>query len=636
MMMNFESEALNKLGSTVPELLSSVVRFENLSDNLPEDSNTSVGVFILVINQFVYLVPIVAKGDIILPIDSIYDNGAQQFRPLTALYSQDILTRQNAEIGTDTRIPRYVNVNPSVYNLIVPPRTGKYAYASTSIPEILAQVPEKVSTNFKNTILNDKAFARIISRVADIQDVLSTPHRTITPAVQVSAPGVEVLTSADAVDPAEEAVIQDLLNVGYHVRGDVQHPSAFVEESRGSDGLLQLKGAIEGGCYNAVFKDGSTVAVMVPKRIRRQHGCDLPQRGSERHLWVQSPGAIRTAGDQYLAITEYGDWVTDGEVVLQTSPVKVLSEVTSELYANGKVADIRAVAIGDTFCIVGRAGVIGPFEATAVTHSGSMCLINVYNRNEFYGRTSTVTASSGFKGDVYTDGDGVMVGIMTPVILLNKSNVNANMQTNVFSAMSRRMLETSGNAEKEIEIRSHDHGMMSFNGRALSEPEMVRMLIIGNGIAKQASLDLVKKAKEQKRVKIYLTKKASDVGATPPGEIPEYGSAVPPEPDHPVFNYGAVQQAASTNQPDLITSSVIVQFLQDPTMYDTITSYMPQILQSIDKIGRTLLLLRINSDINMPDDVSALVTALRNTYKMLGDNTLKLERLVNANIGHTG
>ena len=157
------------------------------------------------------------------------------------------------------------------------------------------------------------------------------------------------------------------------------------------------------------------------------------------------------------------------------------------------------------------------------------------------------------------------------------------------------------------------------------------MLIISQGIAKQAALGFIKSAKERKVVTVYLSKKASDMGAVSPGDIPEYGQYPAPESGE-LFDRQAIQQSTMTLDPGIVESTIISQFLQDPSMIDTISSYLPAIKNSLDKIGRSLLLLRLNSGADVPDDVSNLITSLRNTYKMLGDNCIKLEYMINGSL----
>jgi len=63
-----------------------------------------------------------------------------------------------------------------------------------------------------------------------------------------------------------------------------------------------------------------------------------------------------------------------------------------------------------------------------------------------------------------------------------------------------------------------------------------------------------------------------------------------------------------------------------------ISEYLPDIEECIDRLGRILLLSRVNieklADGNDSDNVFAFLANLKAVYRMLGDNYMKLEEMI--------
>ena len=90
--------------------------------------------------------------------------------------------------------------------------------------------------------------------------------------------------------------------------------------------------------------------------------------------------------------------------------------------------------------------------------------------------------------------------------------------------------------------------------------------------------------------------------------------------------------ALTTNDPEVVEATIIAELLQVEDMHTYIGEYLPDIKNSVDKLGRALFLCRMKSDKlsenHAAAEVSTFVANLRNTYRMLGDTYLKLENMV--------
>jgi len=639
MIQDFQQEAMNKLSITAPSLMGGVLRFQDLSQGFTQVKNVFVGVFVLALPAGAFLIPVVARDDIVFPLDSVYDTTEDKFKPLTPSYIQVITTMQGTRIGTPQRIPSYVNVNPSIYNMIVPPRTGKYAYASAGLEDFLAQVPQGLFDRFRATLMENKGITARMNEVIDLTSALDRPlprvNRLMT---EVSEPGVQILTSANDINPAEISVIKDILDCGYHIKGDIQEPRPAVEMASGHEGLIQVDGAVEGMAYRALRLDGSSVNAMILKRAPRIYGIDLPMRKTSlRGGFMTGDGKAEKADDgKYLLITEYGGWCPDGDVVLHSQPIE-LSDVAKEMYAQGKVRDMQSVCNGDTFVMLTHKGALGPFTARLVTHTDSMIIIRAcqpYGSSHYTSMMQNgevvITVSTGYSGDYFAEPGRILTSPHRSAIVLGHREDEA-LEHSLSSARNRMELRVRGELCDPLDISSHGHGFFSMGGRQLSEPELAELLIVGHGLGKQASLGFIKSAKEKGKITVMMQKKAVDMGATPVGEIPEYGQ-VPPQEELTNFNLNALNDAVNTQYPDIVEGAIMIQFLQDPSMYSTIGGYLPLMKDCVDRIGRTLLLLRLHSDTIAPDQTSGVTMALRNTYNQVGDSVLKLEQMVNSYI----
>ena len=120
--------------------------------------------------------------------------------------------------------------------------------------------------------------------------------------------------------------------------------------------------------------------------------------------------------------------------------------------------------------------------------------------------------------------------------------------------------------------------------------------------------------------------------------MPQYGERI--SPDEPYTGNKdqrlrganlAIRKATDTKDKQVVEATIMSELLSDPDMYETIGEYLPDILQAVDKMGRILFLARLKSD-KLSDDMdpealSDLITAIRNTYRSLGENCVRLEQL---------
>ena len=83
---------------------------------------------------------------------------------------------------------------------------------------------------------------------------------------------------------------------------------------------------------------------------------------------------------------------------------------------------------------------------------------------------------------------------------------------------------------------------------------------------------------------------------------------------------------------ETMEATIISEMLQNPDLAGTINEYLPEIKQAVDKLGRSLFLMRLNTN-KLGDKIDAealnnLFTSTRNAYRILGENYVELQNLV--------
>ena len=142
----------------------------------------------------------------------------------------------------------------------------------------------------------------------------------------------------------------------------------------------------------------------------------------------------------------------------------------------------------------------------------------------------------------------------------------------------------------------------------------------------------LKQAELTKSVKIFLSKLAStDFN---PAEMPTGGNYAA-DPAKSVGLNGAfmpaIQEASRLGDGQVLEATIISQLLQVPDLFEYIGEYLPDLLQTVDKLGRILFLTRVklnNLSENLdPDSVFALVSQIKTVYRQLGDAVEKLKEI---------
>lgn len=638
--MDFYDIALAKFLQSFPDLSNFIVTFKDLTEELSnssEGSEIAIGCFIIKAGNNYFYIPVIAKGSNVYPIDSMFSVEKQKFLPLTQKTVVEIINSNSFGLGTKTKVPPTVPGNPSVYDLINPPRTGKFVYASSSrLSEFLHLIPNEVKDFVKGKIVENKKLYNGLNSMFGLKEVLgplSAPSTNVT--AIPTTPSISVVTEGSGLTPDE---IKQIISVGYVVKG--QNPTnriAIAAEDFNRSGRFSQAGCLEKNReYDFVTQEGSIKTGFVPETI---------SIGRALGGQTDSLGMSNAGSNLNFTLFGNGDYAYSSNHVIQGNP-RDGNDIVNKLFEFRPPVMLKNLEGGETFALF----------------SPDMKLIGVYRGMEspvrnteglLIKRLTDLTTHSPVNLFAYRnirnyiqEEKELFVPYDVLVVLLSR-DVSHDLEINVNSAQRKRSLNELLTLGAAMDI-GFDGVEFAVNGKSAgAEAGLMERLVVGEGIDPSVAHSFVKKAMEQRHVKIYLSKQASDQ----PGEIPQYGEAPPQQQDDqlvngkkgktPLLGDEAIPNIEGTlglEDPQTTEASVLTELLQAPDMYQYIEEYMPDIEEAIDKLGRTLFLLRINLDKfsqgNNPTEVFGFVNQLRNVYRMLGDNFIKLQQILNMNLNN--
>lgn len=616
--MEFSDIALAKLLQSAPELGRLVVTFKDVTDELPEESDTQVGIFILRSGEEIFYLPVVSKSGNVFPIDSLYQVSTSKFLPITKKVMETIVNGQSARIGQSTKIPKTVVQNPSVYELINPPRTGKFVYASASrLTEFLASLPNLMKSDIKSKVLGDKDVYSKLHKVFGLEDILqslTSPTLSIAPVHKATGTTstYQVITGGNDLGQEE---ISSILQKGYAIRGSSNTSRIAIDaEDYSKMGVVKSISDVDADKdYEILFSTGATRVGYVPKGRRVTN----PSSVNHTPIFFSNGDYARAIGTNIIVA---GEGTSDKGVVremLEFNPPVMIKDL--DVFSNFALFTSAMELVG----------IYATSHPVTLTSNGA----TIRAIDMVRGASVEIYAFRNFKQDTLEEGNNIYVPYNSIVVKLGK-DVSDSLEVNVNSAQRKRSINEMTALGSSMNI-GYDGVEFSVNGVPVGgEPNIIKILVINEGINPIAADSFVKQAKENKRVKLFLSKKADFA----PGEIPQFGENGPDQVD----NFGAgtsgsgfipsVKASLDTNDDQVIEATIISELLQTPDLFGQIGEYLPDIEEAVDRLGRVLFLSRLNLDkLSKSKDADSLfvfLASLKNVYRNLGDTSLKLRQLV--------
>lgn len=611
--MNFSQMALEKLNAASPGLSKYVIAFKDMSSELQDSDGVEVGVFIMRNGGNLFYVPVISRGGVTFPIDSIYLADRKAFFPLTKKTLEQIQSSQNANVGMAARIPQGAVKNPDMKDLVVPPRTGKFMYASDGrMGELIAMAHPEIR----------KDLADVIEKTAELYDLLDVPalKESLLSDEKLSFQSMEkvarVLFDGDGL-PNE--AIQDILEKGYHIRGEHEQTRVVVE-SNGSSHFTTLQAAEPGHAYTAEGIGGHEVPIAVlPQSSLDIQGKRILILGEAGVFSFTDPGIVihqqeRPYDDfiKTLAVNEYHAGEAFALVEQGQNDHLVFFDGCGYFVfrANGG----PAIMDGDTITMKGN--LLNGGRVNIVVTPGMHGLMHVQQLED---GTKNIYLNSSCK--VYTGFSPAFGG---------------SFERSLSSAMVRHEHRTMM-VLPEYHTMTYHNGEFAIDGRAVGgRGPAAKVLVETLKLQPGDSERLLKSAQENRKVEMHMSKEAAEASQVTP--IVEYGQKLAPERqisgnnrERSLGMEDRVRAAAKTKDKSVIEASIISELLNDPDMFGTVSEYLPDIGQAVDRLGRTLFLARVNSNKLSesldPEALSNMLTNLRSAYSNLGESYVKLEQI---------
>jgi len=611
--MNFSQMALEKLNAASPGLSKYVIAFKDMSSELQDSDGVEVGVFIMRNGGNLFYVPVISRGGVTFPIDSIYLADRKAFFPLTKKTLEQIQSSQNANVGMAARIPQGAVKNPDMKDLVVPPRTGKFMYASDGrMGELIAMAHPEIR----------KDLADVIEKTAELYDLLDVQalKESLLSDEKLSFQSMEkvarVLFDGDGL-PNE--AIQDILEKGYHIRGEHEQTRVVVE-SNGSSHFTTLQAAEPGHAYTAEGIGGHEVPIAVlPQSSLDIQGKRILILGEAGVFSFTDPGIVihqqeRPYDDfiKTLAVNEYHAGEAFALVEQGQNDHLVFFDGCGYFVfrANGG----PAIMDGDTITMKGN--LLNGGRVNIVVTPGMHGLMHVQQLED---GTKNIYLNSSCK--VYTGFSPAFGG---------------SFERSLSSAMVRHEHRTMM-VLPEYHTMTYHNGEFAIDGRAVGgRGPAAKVLVETLKLQPGDSERLLKSAQENRKVEMHMSKEAAEASQVTP--IVEYGQKLAPERqisgnnrERSLGMEDRVRAAAKTKDKSVIEASIISELLNDPDMFGTVSEYLPDIGQAVDRLGRTLFLARVNSNKLSesldPEALSNMLTNLRSAYSNLGESYVKLEQI---------
>lgn len=624
--MEFSDIALAKFLQTAPELGPLIVNFTEVTEQLDDQQGgVKVGVFSLKAGPGLVTVPVIMRGDTVFPIDSVYVEQEELFRPLSTSTINYLIGLNSAVTGKSTKIPSNVDKNPNLYNLINPPRTGKFVYASSSrLVEFLAALPAAQKNFVFEKIAGEQSLYDSLDKLFGLKAIFSVlngnsggsgPVNTVATGPEpLRLNNLSVITSPGEVRAlGNEALAKAFLHQGYVVTGDADSfRTAVAYQPYNQIGTYHIVNPCvdSGRDHMIVMRDGSSKEAFLPKYHRMN-----PISGVETLVSIFSDGNYARG-----SLVSAGDAINSGNALdelFQLRPPKLLRELERD----------------EHFLVFTNSGTaLGPFNARSVTRTATGVEVKVYA-----GNVRRICGYQNFTKEVDIMHDTLYLPSNVLVLSLGE-DLSDSVERSTVMASDKKELVTTQYLGAQLDIR-YDGVEFQADSKPLGKfASAMKYLVEQEHIEPDTAKNFLKQAEEIKFLKIFLSKKASSTDYAP-AEMPQYGAVAPRTEDIGLNGsfLPSVQNSMGLGDPQAVESTIISQLLQVPDMFEYIGEYLPELESTADRLGRILFLTRakldqISNSLDS-DSVFSLISQIKTVYKQLGDTTLKLKGIAASSSG---
>jgi hypothetical protein len=330
----FNQMAYSVMVAKFPDLIQNVVTFKVLDTDI--DTGSGVGAFVVQHNNDIVYIPVVMADNQLKPLDMFYHKNLNVFLPLSNDWLDEVSQLTLDEMGETVTPPKTLRRDVDIRNLVIPPTTGRYAYAAAKMPfsedqipgdllqmirhsqektaevkpvllDFLRKAPNQVKVAFSNTLQQDPTLATQVVQMYGLDGLCD--------ALKVSSAtnrkgGALYLADRDTPESEFKEIFGDraadafqrVLRKGY----------AYKERRQGLDNAVQIQTRMElhtpskSGFYRVFDKNGDVHHAFVLHNPRSISGHYKPEHspGGKRHDTL-------TFGDhnkEFIVVMNDGKW----------------------------------------------------------------------------------------------------------------------------------------------------------------------------------------------------------------------------------------------------------------------------------------------------------------------------------------
>lgn len=264
----FSQLAQRIFSAKFPELMGLLVTFKILNSDI--DTGSAIGAFIMDVNGETVYVPVILSNNKIKPLEIMYFKDQDIFLPLNKEWLDEISRRSLDELGKGTTPPENLKTDQDIRTAVIPPTTGRFAFAAESnsgvkLAQFLAEAPNFVKKAFRIVLERNHDILKFAFEHFD-KDALLEALRPHVEKRAESEESVTILTPEDEAARFREVfgahagkAWQEAVKVGYVIADSRKNVNNAVE----TEGELKLTNVSENGFYKIYMADGSRRLALV-------------------------------------------------------------------------------------------------------------------------------------------------------------------------------------------------------------------------------------------------------------------------------------------------------------------------------------------------------------------------------------
>lgn len=268
----FQELAFTQLVSQLPEIADKVASLKVLE--VSPETNSAVGTFIIIHGNDEIHVPAILSDNELMPFDVMYVKSLDMMLPLTQDWLATLQEMDVAAMGQAVEPPKTLRTDEDIRNLVVPPTTGRYSYASDSstrlLPEYLKLASNEVKRCFVETLKRHPLMAKHAFEIYGV-DVIQEATRPHVEKVATSTQHAHFMTIETPVSEIKEVfgdrapdAMRDIALKGYSTLDQRDQVNQVVDVERPL--ALEVPGAP--GFYRTYCADGSVKDALVFTHVR--------------------------------------------------------------------------------------------------------------------------------------------------------------------------------------------------------------------------------------------------------------------------------------------------------------------------------------------------------------------------------